>query len=66
MLDLLKSGVGLSLVRDAVAMRESQTDGLVIADRVKLSCELQFICLATRSAEPAIGRAFDALRRVWG
>src|SRR4030095_11448092 len=36
MLDLLKSGVGRSLGRDAVAMHASQTDGLVIADRVKL------------------------------
>jgi DNA-binding transcriptional LysR family regulator len=65
MLDLLKSGVGLSLVRDAVAMRESQVHGLVIAEGLALACELQFVCLEARAHEPAIVEAFEAMRRVW-
>ncbi len=65
MLDLLKSGVGLSLVRDSVAMQESQTHGLVIAERVRLACELQFVASAVRAEEPVIGRALDALQQVW-
>ena len=61
MLDLLKSGVGLSLVRDSIAMRESQTHGLVIADRVALPCELQFVSLAARADEPVLAAAWPAL-----
>jgi DNA-binding transcriptional LysR family regulator len=65
MLDLVKSGVGLSLVRDAIAMREAQAHGLVIANRVALDCDLSFICLAERAGEPVIKRALDALEAVW-
>ena len=65
MLDLLKSGVGLSLVRDAIAIRESQAHGLVIADRVQLECTLQFVALASRLDEPVVASAWDALGRVW-
>jgi DNA-binding transcriptional LysR family regulator len=66
MLDLVKSGVGLSLVRDAIAMREAQARGLVLADRVSLECELSFICLQTRVNEPVIASALTALGAVWG
>lgn len=66
MLDLVRSGVGLSLVRDAVAIRESQARGLVVADRVALTCELTFISLAERAEEPPIAAAWEALERVWG
>ena len=66
MLDLVRSGVGLSLVRDSVAIREAQARGLVIADRVQLDCVLSFICLAGREQEPAIQAAWAALEGVWG
>ncbi|QET01713.1 MULTISPECIES: LysR family transcriptional regulator [Cupriavidus] len=66
MLDLIKSGVGLGLVRDATAIRESQTSGLVVADRVRIGCQLQFVCLASRQNEPLIVAALDPLTRVWG
>jgi DNA-binding transcriptional LysR family regulator len=66
MLDLVKSGVGLSLVRDSIAIREAQAHGLVIADKVALECDLSFVCLAARAGEPVIARAWDALEAVWG
>ena len=66
MLDLVRSGVGLSLVRDAVAIREAQARGLVVADRVALDCVLSFVCLAERAQEPAIEAAWGALAGVWG
>jgi DNA-binding transcriptional LysR family regulator len=65
MLDLIKSGVGLSLVRDSIAIRESQAHGLVIADRVQLECTLQFVSLATRVSEPVIASAWTALGQAW-
>ena len=65
MLDLVRSGVGLSLVRDAIAIRESQARGLVVADRVSLPCTLCFVALAQRSPEQGIQVARQALDNVW-
>jgi DNA-binding transcriptional LysR family regulator len=65
MLDLVRSGVGLSLVRDSIAMHEAQTRGLVIADKVSLGCTLCFMYLATKSHELVIGAAQKALDKVW-
>lgn len=65
MLDLIKSGVGLSLVRDAIAMRESQTHGLAVADRVRIACELQCVCLRQRLDDPVVAAAWGALGAVW-
>ncbi len=65
MLDLVKSGVGLSLVRDSIALRESQAHGLVMADSVSLTTLLSFICLANRKTDPAIATAFQLMEGVW-
>ncbi len=65
MLDLVRSGVGLSLVRDSIAMRESQSRGLVIADKVSLDCILCFVYTAQRAHETVIGAAQRALDNVW-
>ncbi len=65
MLALVRSGVGLSLARDAVAMRESQREGLVIADRVELPCDLRFVCLEAQRERAAVDLAWQAIRRAW-
>lgn len=65
MLDLVKSGVGLSLVRDSIALREARAHGLVIADAVNVTTDLSFICLASRAQEPAIATAFRLMGDLW-
>ena len=65
MLDLVKSGVGLSLVRDAIALREAQAHGLVIADRVSVTTDLSFICLMQRKMEIPISAAFGLMNSLW-
>lgn len=65
MLALVKSGVGLSLARDSIAIRESQAHGLVVADRVHLDCVLSFICLKARIADPVVAGAWSALAQAW-
>jgi DNA-binding transcriptional LysR family regulator len=65
MLDLVKSGVGLSLVRESIALREAHAHGLVIADAVSLSTELSFIALAKRKNEPTIAAVFTLLQALW-
>lgn len=65
MLDLVKSGLGLSLVRESIALRESHAHGLVIADAVSVTTELRFITLAKRQQEVAIAAVFSLLANVW-
>ena len=65
MLDLLKAGIGLCLVRDSIAIRECQAHGLAMADRVQLDCALRFVSLAARRDEPVIASAWDALGKAW-
>lgn len=65
MLDLVKSGVGLSLVRESIALREAHTHGLVIADAVSLTTELTFIALAKRRKEPILASVFALLASLW-
>ncbi|MFT0544741.1 LysR family transcriptional regulator [Allopusillimonas ginsengisoli] len=65
MLDLVKSGVGLSLVRDHIALREAQAHGLAIANLVNLDCALSFVCRRERMDDPPIATALLALGHVW-
>lgn len=65
MLDLVKSGVGLSLMREAVALREAHAHGLTIADAVSLDSELSFITLKRRRNEPAIAAVLAILSALW-
>ena len=66
MMALVRSGVGLSLARDSLAMRESQSEGLVIADRVRIETTLTFICKNTSRDDAVVRAVFDALARAWG
>lgn len=65
MLDLVRSGVGLSLVRESIAITEAQARGLVVADRVSLDCQLCFVSLRARRGEPVVASAWAALGQVW-
>jgi DNA-binding transcriptional LysR family regulator len=65
MLDLVKSGVGLSLARDSIALRAAHAIGIAIADRVEVPAELGFLCLRARRGEPAIAAAFSVIGSVW-
>ncbi len=66
MLDLVKSGIGLSLARDSVALREAHAHGLAIADAVTVPTELTFIARADRCDEPAIAAAMKLIALQWG
>ena len=65
MLDMVKSGVGLSLARESLALRESQAHGLAIADAVEVPSVLSLICLQKRHEEVVIKAAFECLAAVW-
>lgn len=65
MLDLVKSGIGLSLARKSIALSQSYTQGVAIADAVELSTELSFVCLEKRLQEPAIAEVLTLLTDIW-
>jgi DNA-binding transcriptional LysR family regulator len=65
MIDFVESGVCLSLARDDVLARITRKRNFVVADKASLTCDLSFTCLASRRQEPAISRAFAAMRAVW-
>ncbi|KGD87930.1 LysR family transcriptional regulator [Achromobacter sp. RTa] len=66
MLDLVRSGVGLSLARDSIALRESQANGLLLVKGLSIQAELSFITQAARRDDPLVAAAFSAVRAAFG
>lgn len=65
MLDLVKSGVGLTLARDATALAEAHAHALTIVEGVTVPTELTFVALAARRDEPAIAAALKLIEQQW-
>ncbi|SAL15202.1 LysR family transcriptional regulator [Caballeronia cordobensis] len=65
MLDLVKSGVGLSLVRDSIALGEAHAHALTIVEGVTVPTQLSFVTLAERREEPAIAAALRLIDAQW-
>jgi DNA-binding transcriptional LysR family regulator len=65
MTDFVESGICLSLARDLVLDRITRKRNFVIADKVRLTCDLSFACLASRRQEPTVAHAFTAMQAVW-
>lgn len=66
MLDLVRSGIGLSLARDSLALRAAHADGVALADAVSVEASLGFLCLKERRHESAIAAAHAVMADVWG
>ncbi|CAH2795109.1 MAG: Transcriptional regulator, LysR family [uncultured Paraburkholderia sp.] len=65
MLDLVKSGVGLTLARDAIALAEAHAHALTIVEGITVPTQLSFIALAERKEEPAIAAALKLIELQW-
>ncbi|MFL9885071.1 LysR family transcriptional regulator [Paraburkholderia agricolaris] len=65
MLDLVKSGVGLTLARDATAIAEAHAHALTIVEGITVPTQLSFITLAERRDEPAIAAALKLIEQQW-
>jgi DNA-binding transcriptional LysR family regulator len=65
MLDLVKSGVGLTLARDATALAEAHAHALTIVEGMTVPTQLTFITLAARTDEPVIAAAVKAIEAQW-
>ncbi len=65
MLAMVRSGVGLTLCRESIALDEMQSRGLVVADKVSIQTSLSFISLASRAKDPNVKAAFEVLASAW-
>ncbi|WP_175686076.1 LysR family transcriptional regulator [Burkholderia anthina] len=65
MLDLVKSGIGLTLARDSTALAEAHAHALTIVERVTVPTQLTFVTLAERCDEPAITAALRLIEAQW-
>ncbi|ACC72220.1 LysR family transcriptional regulator [Paraburkholderia phymatum] len=65
MLDLVKSGIGLTLARDSIALAEAHAHALTIVEDVTVPTELTFITLAAHRDEPAIAAALKLIELQW-
>jgi DNA-binding transcriptional LysR family regulator len=65
MIEFVEAGNCLSLARDFVIDRITRKRDFVVADKVALTCDLSFACLASRRHEPLISQAFAAMQAVW-
>lgn len=65
MLDMVRSGIGLALAREAVALRESEANGLVVVKSLPLPSQLSFLVLRKRKDEPLFRAALDAVLSVF-
>lgn len=64
--DLVASGVGVSLVREDVARPREQAGQLVLWPQEKLRTTLWFVCLSTRAEEPLLRALLACVRETWG
>jgi DNA-binding transcriptional LysR family regulator len=60
MVELVRTGVGLSLARESVAIDEAQKYGVAISRELPIEVPLSFIALARRREEPLIQAIFAA------
>ncbi|MCI5074772.1 LysR family transcriptional regulator [Oricola sp.] len=65
MLAMVRSGVGISLCRDSIALHEKQSHGLVVADQAAIETSLCFLALETRGSDPRVECAFEILDGIW-
>lgn len=65
MLEMVRSGVGLSLCRDAIALHQKQTFGLAISNALRVPAHLSIVTLETENEAPAISALFDVVRKMW-
>ncbi len=65
MLAMVRSGVGLCLCRESIALHEKQASGLVVVDRLGIETALGFLTLQSRSDAPGVALALQILDQIW-
>ena len=65
MLEMVRSGIGLSLCRDSIALHQKQSFGLAVCNSVSVPACLCFVALKRRKDSPVLLETFDLLQSSW-
>jgi DNA-binding transcriptional LysR family regulator len=65
MLAMVRSGVGLCLCQEAIALEQRQSQGLVVADQVQVDTPLSFVTMRARLKDPNVREVFGVLDEIW-
>lgn len=65
MLEMVRSGVGLSLCRESIALHQRQSFGLAVCNSVSVPACLSIATLERRKDSPVISALFGLLQNTW-
>jgi DNA-binding transcriptional LysR family regulator len=65
MLEMVRSGLGLCLCRESIALHQRQVAGLAISPTLSVPASLSFVTLHSRKDIPSIVALFGLLRTIW-
>ncbi|MEP2889418.1 LysR family transcriptional regulator [Tateyamaria sp.] len=65
MLEMVRSGIGLSLCRDSIALHQKQSFGLAVCNAVSVPACLCFVALDRRKESPVLSEVFKLLQDSW-
>lgn len=65
MLEVVRSGIGLSLSRESIALHQKQTFGLAVCNSVSIPACLCFVALERRKDSPILSAIFNLLQNSW-
>lgn len=64
-IELVKAGVGLSLIREQEALQAEQQGLLEVVPGIVKTAELQFVFAAEKAADPLLAVLMEALSHIW-
>lgn len=65
MLEMVRSGVGLSLCRESIALHQRQSYGLALSEAQRVPASLAILTLEERKNHPVIAALFGQVETVW-
>ena len=65
MLEMVRSGIGLSLCRDSIALHQKQSFGLAVCNSVSVPACLCFVALERRKDSPTLSETFNLFQSSW-
>ena len=65
MLEMVRSGIGLSLCRESIALHQKQSFGLAVCNSVSVPACLCFVALERRKDSPTLSETFNLLQSSW-
>lgn len=63
--DLVRAGVGISLVREPLALEGEAAGKMVVWPAARLKTTLWFVCLAENEKDPLVAALLDVVRATW-